>query len=316
MSRVPAALLGALLAAAVPARAQWNSGLETIKLLQKQFNQGRYNEVIAQLDSASLLKLRDENLRVGYVLLGASYEKTGQLDQSLSFYQVGVRLFPRDKDLLARLAALLHQAGLEEQAQPLFEKLVLIDPHNAQGHLGLAQIDRALGFLDRSSVHYEKTLETWPERGDIWQEYGEELGEARDYRTAELALRRALALAPEKTDIILDLALVLRAMGRTDEALTELAEPVRSGRPGALRARALWLLEEGRGEESKAAVEALSSVAPKDPVALYVRARLELKAGRLAQAQGFLRQAAAASPEASFTARVCAALAAWAGRQR
>ena len=76
------------------------------------------------LTRTALLKLRGESLRRGYVLLGASYEMTGRLDKSLSFYQVGAQLFPRDQDLLSRLAVLLHRSGLEEQAQPLFERLV------------------------------------------------------------------------------------------------------------------------------------------------------------------------------------------------
>ena len=308
--------LAALLVAAAPAWGLWGSRSETIKVLQKQFGVGRYDAVIAALDQDGLLKLRGDDLRRGYALLAASYEVTGRLDKSLSAYQLAVQLFPRDRDLLERLAMLLHRSGLEEQAQPIYEKIVRLDPANALGHLGLAQIDHALGFLDRSADHYEKALQGLSERGDIWQEYGEELFEARDYRTAELALRRALELQPGSAAASLDLALILRAMGRGDEALAELEGPSLAGRVDAQRARALWLMEAGRGAQAKAAAEALLQTTPNDPLGLYVRARLDLKAGRRVQARAFLLQAATTGAEAPFTARVCAALAALGGGPR
>jgi len=304
------------LCAAAPAWGLWGSGAQTVADLQKRYDAGRFQEVIAELEPDGLQSLRGENLRRGYVLLGSSYDRTGHPEKTLSVYQLGVRLFPEDEDLLSRLAVLLHQAGLEEQSQPLFERLVRLEPKSAYGHLGLAQIDRALGFLDRSAEHYERALEALPGRGDLWREYGEDLWEARDYPTAELAMRRALALLPGDQDSLLDLALILHSLGRTDEAVAGLADLVRAGHGGALRARALWLLEEGRDDEARAAAQTLLSRVPADPVALYVRARLELKAGRESQALQDLRRAATQSAEAPFAARVCAVLAQGTERRR
>jgi tetratricopeptide (TPR) repeat protein len=308
--------LFALLAAVVPAWGLWDSRGETIKALQKQFSAGRYDAVIGALDPDGILKLRGDDLRRGYALLAASYEVTGRLDKSLSNYQLAVQLFPRDRDLLQRLAQLLHRSGLDEQARPLYEKLVRLDPQNPLGHLGLAQIDHALGFLDRSADHYEKALQGSPQRGELWREYGEELYEARDYRTAELAMRRALALDPDDAEAGLDLALILRAMGRIDEALAALERPSLAGRIEAMRARALWFMEAGRGGPADDTVQALLQAAPNDPLGLYVRARLDLKRGRRAQAQAHLRQASTQGESAPFTAKVCAALASMVGGPR
>lgn len=302
------ACVGALLLAAAPAWGLWGLGAETVKALQAQFDAGRYEAVIAQLDPAGLQKLHGQSLRRGYLLLGASYDKAGHPDKALSVYQVGVRLFPRDQDILSRLAVLLHKSGLEEQAQPLYEKLLQVNPDNPYGHWGLAQIDGTLGFLDRSADHYEKTLQDLPERGDIWQEYAEVLYEARDYRTAELAVQRALALTPSDA-ATMDLALILRAMNRLDEALATLGPFCRAGRTEAVRACALWRMEAGHDEEAQAAAGALLRRNPADPLARYVRARLALKAGRRVQALQDLDLAAARGEESPFTAKVCAALA-------
>jgi tetratricopeptide (TPR) repeat protein len=313
---VRTAILLAVLAAAAPAWSLWGPRSEAIKTLQKQFSAGRYDAVIAALDPDGLLKLRGDDLRRGYDLLAASYKLTGRLDKSLSNYQLAVQLFPQDRGLLERLAKLLHDSGLDEQAQPLYEKLVRLDPKNALGHLGLAEIDHALGFLDRSADHYEKALEGFPRNSGLWREYSEELYDARDYRTAELAARRAQALNPGDAEAKLDLALVLRALGRVDEALAELEGPSREGRIEAMRARPLWLLEAGRDAEAEAAAKILLEAAPADPSGLYVRARLELRRGRRVQARDLFQQAAARSDSAPFTAKVCAALASMAGAPR
>lgn len=309
-------LLAALLAAVPPAWGLWGSQGETIRELQGEFTAGRFEAVIAALEPDGLLKLRGDNLRRGYALLAASYEMTGRLDKSLSTYQLAARLYPRDRDLLERLAMLMHRSDLDEQAKPLYEKLVRLDPENANGNLGLAQIDHALGFLDRSADHYEKALQGFPQNADLWREYGEELFDARDYRTAELALRRALALKPGDLPAGLALALTLHAQGRADEALAGLAEPARAGRPEALRAQALWLMEADRPAEAATAAEALLRRAPEDPLGLYVRARLELKAGRRGQAQAFLMRAGTQGSSAPFTAKVCAVLAGLVGGAR
>jgi tetratricopeptide (TPR) repeat protein len=312
-----AAALLMLLAAVAPAEARlWGPRSEAVRILQKQFGAGHYAEVISTLDPDGLLKLSGDDLRRGYALLAASYELTGRLDKSLSNYQVAVQIFPNDRDLLAGLARLLHHSGLDEQAQPYYEKLVSLDPKDPLGHLGLAEIDQALGFLDRSADHYEKALEGFPERADIWREYGEALFEARDYRTAEPALRRALALDPGNVAAGLDLALILRAMGRIDEALAELAEPSLAGRIESLRARALWSWEAGRALQAEAAAKILLRAAADDPLGLFVLARLELKAGRRAQAQALLRRAAGQAGSAPFTAKICAALATLSGGGR
>lgn len=299
--------VAALWLAAAPARSWWGRGAQDVEALQAQYNAGRYESVITQLDPVGLQRLRGHSLRRGYILLGASYEKAGHPDRALGVYQVGARLFPRDQELLTRLAQLMHSSGLDEQAQPLYEHILKVNSDNPYAHLGLAEIDRTLGFLDRSAEHYERALEGLSDRAGIWQDYAELLYQARDYRTAELAVRRAQSLDSKDTST-LDLALILRELGRADEALAELEPLAKAGNVGAIRARALWLMESGRDEQARTEVEALERQAPGDALALYVRARLELKAGRKAQALDELRLAAQGK-ESPFTVQVCEKLA-------
>jgi tetratricopeptide (TPR) repeat protein len=160
----------------------------------------------------------------------------GHLDNALGVYQLGVQLYPKDLNLLTELGLLLHRSKLEEQAEPMFQKVLKIHPNNAAAHIGLGEIDHALGFLERSAEHYEKALETMSDHAGIWADYAEVLISARDYKTGELAARRALLLS-ENADARVDLARALRGEGRLDERSSSCAPPPRAAPTSRPRAR-------------------------------------------------------------------------------
>jgi tetratricopeptide (TPR) repeat protein len=280
-----------------------------VQVLQKRYEVKDYAAVISGLYPDGLQRLRGKSLRRGYILLAASYENVGRLERSMALYQVAARLFPEDHDVIARLGQFLQRRGMSEQAKPLYEKILKMEPDDPYAHLGLAEIYRDLGFLDRSADHYEQALRSLADQGGVWQQYAELLYALREYRTAELALRRAEELGLRNEDLQTDFALVWRALGRYDEALAALEPQVRAGKLAALRARALWLMEAGREREAQSAVAAVLRVSASDPLALYVRARLHLKAGRKQSAREDLL-AVARSDNSPFTAQVCAELAA------
>lgn len=300
-------LTASLLASPGPAGAGFFRTLvDPLDQHKKLFSSGKYGEVIAKLSPEAMQKLRKGDLQRAYFYLAASYERTGQPDKALGVYQLGARLYPRDIDLLTPLASLLHHMGLEEQAEPLFQRVLQIHPNNAEAHLGLGEIDHALGFLDRSAEHYDKALDTLGDQGPVWRDYAEVLLAARDYKTAELAIRKAIELSPE-TPARVDLAFIQRASGRLEEALKTL-DDVLAQAPSTEIAltRALWLLEAGRYEEALPPAEAALKISPDDALALWIRARVHLKADRYNQAVKDLEAAAKAERRAPFVAQAAA----------
>jgi superkiller protein 3 len=280
-----------------------------LKDSQRRYAMGDYQGVIEGLSPAAMQKLHPEDLALAYFYLGGSYERLGKLDRALGVYQLGVKLFPNDASLLTKLASLLHDTDLEEEARPLYEKVLQLEPDNAEAHKGLAEIDRALGLLDRSAEHYEKALETFGDQAGLWRDYAEVLLDQRDARTAELALRRALELAPE-ADSWIDLGFSLRAQGRIDDALSALdkAALLAPGNAGVMRTRALWLLEAGRTKDALAQAEAILGASPDDPLARWIRGSIRLSSGQEAAAAADFEAAAGAEREAPFTSRLSAAL--------
>jgi tetratricopeptide (TPR) repeat protein len=265
-------------------------------------------EVLAALTPDFMQTLRGTDLRQAYILKGDNLDRVGRSDEALGVYQLGVKLFPKNVDLLTRQAGLLHRTGLDEQAQPLFLKALEYEPRHFGAHLGLAEINHTLGFLDRSASHYEAALETLDERASVWRDYAETLLAQRDWTTADLALRRALTLEPANPEGRVLLGFARRAQGDLPGALIALDEALARGAGvGAKRAKALWLIELGRPSAALTVADEILRESPGDAAALWARARAHAAKGMTAKAVADLAPLTAA-PRSDFPARSARAL--------
>jgi tetratricopeptide (TPR) repeat protein len=270
----------------------WNAGEGGLISAREHFEAGRYDRVITDLTPLTLQRMRGFYQRQAYALLGEAYERLEHQEKALSVYQLAVKLYPKDMELATRLARLLHAAGLDKEAQPLYEKVLTAQPDNTWANLGLAEIDRSLGFLKRSAERYERALEGDLMRSaSVWRDYSQVMLEQRDYVTAEAAARKALSLqASNETRLALGFA--LRGQGRIDEALLQADAASHAG------VRALWLLEAGRFEEAAKLCKGQS------PLERYVRARFALNSGRKDEARRELEAVAEAAKTAPFAAEL------------
>ncbi len=309
-SRAAAALTLAL--AAAPAQA-WRMFSEPsdgrIRPIQALHEAGKPREVLASLTPQFIATLRGTDLRQAYILLGDDLQKIGRPDEALSQYQLGVSLFPKNVDLLVRQAMILHANGLDDQARPLFMRVLAVEPKHWNAHQGLGEIDRRNGFLDRAAAHYESALESVETRADVWRDYAEVLLDLREYKTADLALRRSLELEPRRADTFVLLAFARRSQGYLRDAADDLETAAGLGAgTGARRARALVLMEAGKFDEAKAAADAVLKDAPGDAAALWVRARARLADDDLEGAQRELAAVKSADEREGFGVRAVRAL--------
>jgi len=301
-----------LLLAAGPARAWrlWGEPSDRkIRPVQELSDARKPAEVLAALTPQFMQTLRGTDLRQAYVLMGDNLTILRRPDQALSTYQLGVSLFPKNVDLLTRQAGLLHDAGLNEQAKPLFLKALQFEPQHFGAHKALAEIEMSLGFPDRAAEHYEIALEVLEKRADVWRDYAEVLLSLGDSKTALLAIERALALEPSSKDLLVLKAFILRVAGDHAGAVNCLDLALAQGAgAGARRAKALWLLEAGRREDAASEAEKVLAEAPGDAAALWVLARGHLAAGRPGKAVEALTLAAGSAKRDSFSLRAATAL--------
>jgi protein O-GlcNAc transferase len=294
-------LLAVLLGAA-PTRAAWLGG--TAEGVKRDYEAARYEDVVRELgDATAIQQLRKPAQKQAYFYLGLAYERLGRMDKALGVFQLGSRLFPRDINLLSELGRVLHGLELEEQAGPVFQRVLNIHPNNAAAHLGLGEIDHALGFLDRSLEHYDRALESMSAEPTVWRAYAEVLLSARDYKTAELAATRSLSLRDDPRAAYA-LAASQRAQDRLLEALDTLGAALTRfpERDDLSLARATWLLEAGRYDDALAAVERLVAKADPPALAYWIRARVRLKKDQYRAAVFDLRTAVSLERHSPFVA--------------
>lgn len=280
-----------------------------IRPTQALSDAGRSAEVVAALTPQFMQTLRGTDLRQAYVLLGDNLALLERLDHALSVYQIGTGLFPKNVDLLTRQAGLLHRTGLDEQAKPLYQKALKLEPRHFGAQRGLAEIETSLGFLDRAAAHYEIALESLEKNADLWRDYSQVLLALGELKTAEMALGRARALEPDNVQSLILLAFLLRAKGDYSGAVVKLDEALAHGADvGARRARALWLLEAGRSAEALAETGKVLALVPGDAASLWVRARVSLAAGDPVKAYDDLTLASGETSGAGFSSRAARAL--------
>ncbi|HVA66326.1 MAG TPA: hypothetical protein VNK24_05310 [Elusimicrobiota bacterium] len=303
-------LLLAAWAVAAPSRAWWwpgRQGPDPYKKAAAAYEGGRYAEVIQYLSPGSLQLVSPRHLDGAYEYLADSYARTGRVTAALGTYQLGARLFPKDARLLAGFGELLHQAGLNEQAKPLFDAALALNPGNPQANLGVAEIDAALGFYRRGRAHYFKALETMNDNPAVWAEYAEVLWRLKDYPTAEDAARQSLSLSSStQTEVLL--AFIQRSDGRLRQALGTLGRAAARSpeRTDIALARALWMTEAGDWNGSLSVDNAVLDKFPQNPLGLWIRASIMLHKGRRREARADLAAAAQAQEESPFVAAAAA----------
>jgi tetratricopeptide (TPR) repeat protein len=275
------------------------------------FSEGKYNQAVFTLSDSFLQTLKNKNLSEAYWILAASEELSGHGDRALGVYQVATNIFPKDRDLLINFARLLHRSGLDEQAEPLFEKVLSLHPDDVEAHLGLAEIDSSLGLLDQSALHYETALEKSPKGAETWKDYSEVLLRMGDAESAEPEIAHALSISPSFEALVLA-AQIAHSRGHMDQAFNRLDKAFElessAEKHTALRAlKALWLIEEGKGDQAALLAETTLKTEPRDPLALWIKARVELGRGRNQDALKDLRLAAQ-DDENSFISSVCKAM--------
>jgi tetratricopeptide (TPR) repeat protein len=286
----------------------WRSA--EFKAVEAEFEEGRCDEVIKTLSGSGLERLRfSGGLNRAYLYLGICHERARQFDKAMGVYQLGAQLFPRDRDMLARLGLLLHAMKLDEAARPVLERVLTLYPRHPAALVCLAEIERTLGFLDRSVDYYERALEIRDKDASLYRTYAEALYDRRSFASAETAIRWSLKLEPSHESLLV-LAHIRRARGSSMEAV-DLAREAGAAAPAeealsyAILA-AVWHMEAGQWHNAWAQAGLVLKEVPDHPLARYVRARAHLQSGRREAALKDLAVAAAGT--APFVAKASSAL--------
>jgi serine/threonine-protein kinase len=127
---------------------------------------------------------------------------------------------------------ILSAQGEREAAREEFEKVLTLDPTNADAHRGLGDYYRVEDDTEAAEAAYQEAIRLRPEDAELHTALGALLYDQARYPQAEAAFRKALEIDPEDADGHGSLAAVYHMQGNYPEAAASLQEALQI-RPNA-----------------------------------------------------------------------------------
>jgi arylsulfatase A-like enzyme/Tfp pilus assembly protein PilF len=235
--------------------------IELEQLLERgasAFRQGRADEAI---EIYKTVIARRKDTEDAYRKLALVYWRTGRPRLSIETLETALRNGVTQKEVRNRLAQYLAEAGQPARAIALLEHDAGDDP---DALIGLGNAYMLTGRHRDAVATFNRLLTIDPSNGLAYENIGVAELQAKDYKGAELALRRAIALNPNLPGAWTTLGVVLAGTGRKPEAIDawKRAVHIDAGELNALFNLTVNLVEAGRMDEARTHGERFIATAP------------------------------------------------------
>lgn len=196
--------------------------------------------------------------------LGTALAQNNDPEKALVQFQAAQRLNPRSPVPYLNSGLALATLTRFEEAKTSFTRLLSIEPNNPAALLNLGRIETELGNPEQAIKIFQQLELAYPGEKSIFLMHAIALQNKQDYQSALNKIDSCLKLDPAYDDAINGKGLILRAMGRLDEAL--------------------------------ACFESAAKLSPNNPRFLGQLGALEIELGNLKAAETTLRRACEISP--------------------
>lgn len=132
-----------------------------------------------------------------YALVGAAYDKQGNIDRAIVAYDAAVNLNPFRRPYRIALAKALETKGDFERAERVYRQALHIDPKFGDAAFNLANLLQTTEKFDESLYLYRRSLELLGIKGHILSNLGALLRKMKLYDQSRAAYRRSICLAPD-----------------------------------------------------------------------------------------------------------------------
>ena len=217
-----------------------------------------------------------------------------------------------DSDANAAIARahLLESQGLDSVALAEFEKAISINPKMTTAYLGIGQIQKKRGNLDKAEEAYHAAVQVEPTNFDAQYNHGLVLQLLNRVAEAVRSYLRALSIKPDDFDSNLNIATAYLQLGEAGPGLSYAQRAVRiNGKSGPARVN-LGAIYSALGDYDHAVVEFQQAAELMDlsPELLLNLADALGKTGRYAEMQNTLEQLIRTKPSATAYERLASAL--------
>jgi arylsulfatase A-like enzyme/Flp pilus assembly protein TadD len=166
-------------------------------------------EVVAEGREASATVLRE---------LAQCERQSGRIERAAAVYERIIRDGAAVAEDFFRLGVCWHILGKEERAERAHAEAVRLDPRDLDAWIDLGQERLALARTGAAKDAFSAALRIDPRSIDALAGLAASAFDAGDYATAAARLREALAVAPDRPEILENLARVERRRGNPEEA--------------------------------------------------------------------------------------------------
>lgn len=192
-------------------------GAEEARRAIELFQRGQDAQVVPL---ARELARRYPDHGLGWMLLGASLKRQGQLAQALEPQQRAVALMPGRAELLGNLGSTCYHLGRFEEAERHYRDALALQPGHADTLFNLGRLQTRQERFAESAATFSQLIGLQPGDGEAHAELGIARAGLEQWIEAEGHYRRALELGHRDAVVLDHLARALLEQGRPQEALT------------------------------------------------------------------------------------------------
>jgi tetratricopeptide (TPR) repeat protein len=162
---------------------------------------------------------------VNFYYLAAAYQKLKDNNRAIDALTAGLKLHPKDANMLDLLTRLLLERALASKTPADFQAAIArgeqlrLARDDAESATLLGSAYLASGDFTKASVHYARVVQAKPDDGPSWFNYGLSLSRSKQYAKAETALEKATSLLPNNAAGWAELGFVAESLKNYAKAL-------------------------------------------------------------------------------------------------
>ncbi len=179
----------------------------------------------AQEEFAAALRL-NPNLAVAHLHLGLAMQAQGQKDGLTELTQAS-QMAPEDAVIAMELGKALAASGQDEQAVPVFQHVLELEPGSTAAMYQLALVLQRSNKVEEAISLLKKVVAADPNNAEAMTNLGMALSQAQLAKEAVPLLQQAIALAPESVTAHQDLAAAYVQLSQFGDAVVELRQAIK-----------------------------------------------------------------------------------------
>ena len=266
---------------------------------------GRFGLAVDRLGRCVRLEPSRSRAHAG---LGFARDQGGRVEEARRAFQEAIALEPGFADAHNGLGITCFRLGLLDEAMESFGRALMLAPESIETRLNAARTLMQAGRVAGAARLYREALQRSAARTDALLVIALGLQQAGDLAAAAGAFVQLLALVPDDAMARGQYALVLDALGRTDEAGVQIDRALATPpvAPGLHNTRGVLLLHRSAWAE---AAEAFRIVLEAEPANAEARINLALALRHMGRREDALREMTAAQAQGNLDALAMARLA-------